>query len=563
MCIVCNNSPNHIIFSLQEMSEAEFSASEDGMFVAESSNQSSPSKPTRGTSKRGRGRPKRTRKISSDNDSSSNGLHVSSLKHVGKFRYLSNLTQAESADADPAKPVASRGKRGNGRSRGRGRSSSNHMTSSGNNTGEPSSHVSRSGRRIKPNNRWAPDADFDPGPGKVLPGRVSTRKTAAKNAKTIPEEKPSSIIKTETDSICKKELLSAEEESNQQLNSNDEDRLEPENDGAQETIVKEEELALTSLSAPETIEHNHQFLDDEKDSAPTVEIETTIISTETSEVSKDALPFVIEGPDLILEVQDTVVVESSITIESVSTCEINDECTPNDISENGCQVENESVPSESLPVDADSLQLTSHTTENCSSEAASDCRKVLTNHIDASDSTGSEKDDSSQGVGVKDGATEQLYNSSAGNTPRRDDETFDSQCVLISPKPVKVKSRWRRTSELEQVVVRNGNSDQSSCNNSPLSMSPKTSFSLPSSSDRKEEPLEEKSQIALSENIAIIEERLKSFEIVEENRYLTSRKTSKEVKRMLCDCSLSKEEIAREELGCGEDCINRLLMIEW
>lgn len=550
------------IFLLQEMSEAEFSASEDGMFVAESSNQSSPSKPIRGTSKRGRGRPKRTRKISSDNDSSSNGLHVSSLKHVGKFRYLSNLTQAESAEADPAKPVASRGKRGNGRSRGRGRSSSNHMTSSANNTGEPSSHVSRSGRRIKPNNRWAPDADFDPGPGKLLPGRVSTRKTAAKNAKVIPEEKPSSNIKTEIDSNCKQEL-SAEEESTHQLISNAEDRLEAGNDGAQETTVKEEVLSSTPLSAPETIELDHQFLDNQKDSAPTVEIETTIISTETSEVSKDALPFVIEEQDLILEVHDTVVVESSITVETISTCEAVDECIPNEVNENGCQIEDDSVPTESSPVDAVNLQLTSHATENCNNEAVSECQKDIVNHIDASDSTGSERDDSSQGVCVKDGTAEQLYNSSAGNTPRRDDEAFDSQSVLISPKPVKVKSRWRRTSELEQVVVRNGNSDQSSCNNSPLSMSPKTSFGLPTSSDRKEELLEEKNQTALSENIAIIEERLKSFEIVEENQYLTSRKTSKEVKRMLCDCTLSKEEIARGELGCGEDCINRLLMIEW
>ena len=64
-------------------------------------------------------------------------------------------------------------------------------------------------------------------------------------------------------------------------------------------------------------------------------------------------------------------------------------------------------------------------------------------------------------------------------------------------------------------------------------------------------------------NAVLIEERLKSFEHMEENLYLTSKKTSKEVKRMLCDCTLSKEEISRNEVGCGEDCINRLLMIEW
>lgn len=41
------------------------------------------------------------------------------------------------------------------------------------------------------------------------------------------------------------------------------------------------------------------------------------------------------------------------------------------------------------------------------------------------------------------------------------------------------------------------------------------------------------------------------------------RTTSKEAKRMVCDCFLTKDEIARGEMGCGEDCLNRLLMIEW
>ena len=70
-------------------------------------------------------------------------------------------------------------------------------------------------------------------------------------------------------------------------------------------------------------------------------------------------------------------------------------------------------------------------------------------------------------------------------------------------------------------------------------------------------------KLSEEQNAAIVEERLESFDIIEENLYLTDKKTSKEVKRMLCDCTLSKEEISRGELGCGEDCINRLLMIEW
>lgn len=32
---------------------------------------------------------------------------------------------------------------------------------------------------------------------------------------------------------------------------------------------------------------------------------------------------------------------------------------------------------------------------------------------------------------------------------------------------------------------------------------------------------------------------------------------------MICDCALTKEEIDRGEVGCGEDCLNRMLFLEW
>lgn len=32
---------------------------------------------------------------------------------------------------------------------------------------------------------------------------------------------------------------------------------------------------------------------------------------------------------------------------------------------------------------------------------------------------------------------------------------------------------------------------------------------------------------------------------------------------MVCDCLLTREERARGLMGCGEDCLNRMLMIEW
>uniref|UniRef100_A0A8D2L5A9 Histone-lysine N-methyltransferase SETD2 n=2 Tax=Varanus komodoensis TaxID=61221 RepID=A0A8D2L5A9_VARKO len=56
------------------------------------------------------------------------------------------------------------------------------------------------------------------------------------------------------------------------------------------------------------------------------------------------------------------------------------------------------------------------------------------------------------------------------------------------------------------------------------------------------------------------------FDLIEENVYLTERKKNKshrDIKRMLCECpTLSKDERAQGDVACGEDCLNRLLMIE-
>lgn len=56
------------------------------------------------------------------------------------------------------------------------------------------------------------------------------------------------------------------------------------------------------------------------------------------------------------------------------------------------------------------------------------------------------------------------------------------------------------------------------------------------------------------------------FDLIEENMYLTERKKSKshrDIKRMQCECPmLSREERSKGVMACGEDCLNRLLMIE-
>uniref|UniRef100_A0A672LS63 [histone H3]-lysine(36) N-trimethyltransferase n=1 Tax=Sinocyclocheilus grahami TaxID=75366 RepID=A0A672LS63_SINGR len=56
------------------------------------------------------------------------------------------------------------------------------------------------------------------------------------------------------------------------------------------------------------------------------------------------------------------------------------------------------------------------------------------------------------------------------------------------------------------------------------------------------------------------------FDLIEDNVYLTERKKNKshrDIKHMQCECAiLSREERAQGMMACGEDCLNRLLMIE-
>ncbi|XP_058795844.1 probable histone-lysine N-methyltransferase CG1716 isoform X2 [Phymastichus coffea] len=186
-------------------------------------------------------------------------------------------------------------------------------------------------------------------------------------------------------------------------------------------------------------------------------------------------------------------------------------------------------------------------------------------------------------------------------------------CDSNTNKPVKVKSRWRRSSELEMSNNTSWSASQQSSNISSAGNDVSVEDSFSNSTAIKElncniDPLrlpsallkQESDQTTistedsvtckiitftlvnnLSQNVSIIpnnigakplpmipevdremEERLRQFEHLRENLYLTERYTNKETKRMVCDCFLTEEEIQRGELGCGEDCLNRLLMIE-
>lgn len=176
-----------------------------------------------------------------------------------------------------------------------------------------------------------------------------------------------------------------------------------------------------------------------------------------------------------------------------------------------------------------------------------------------------------------------------------------------SSKPVKVKSRWRRSSELEMggsnagfgsiiapVSMLGSSIAPPPERNAPVNIGESTSseskYNVISTNIKVCTETEQiKNEPVISSNISTIstvaqfpktigakislpmvletedremEERLSQFEHLQENLYLTERYTNKETKRMVCDCFLTEEEIERGELGCGEDCLNRLLMIE-
>lgn len=58
------------------------------------------------------------------------------------------------------------------------------------------------------------------------------------------------------------------------------------------------------------------------------------------------------------------------------------------------------------------------------------------------------------------------------------------------------------------------------------------------------------------------ENGMKLFVPIIDNEYRSERTISKEAKKMTCDCFLTQLEHERGEMGCGDDCLNRMLLIE-
>ena len=148
--------------------------------------------------------------------------------------------------------------------------------------------------------------------------------------------------------------------------------------------------------------------------------------------------------------------------------------------------------------------------------------------------------------------------SSSNHSSTSSTRTLDAEGHL-NLKPEKVKSRWRRNSELESG---HGTDHHGYANHS--SQSPSSS-STSSSNNIAHETTKNSPLAPLNTNIPKETEPVPHYDHIDENIYLFERKKSKckkEMRRMVCNCILTKEERQRGVLGCLDDCLNRMLMIE-
>jgi len=149
-----------------------------------------------------------------------------------------------------------------------------------------------------------------------------------------------------------------------------------------------------------------------------------------------------------------------------------------------------------------------------------------------------------------------------------------------SSKPLKVKSRWRYSSDAESMKVPGdglssidsmsiaSSSIFGSCNSldqennlasdsEDLHGSSFETFQMPTNLIKKS------GHLMFEAGDVELLDKIKKFQGIEDSIFRTERKISKESRGMVCDCFLTNEDIDRGEIGCNEDCLNRLLMVEW
>lgn len=142
-----------------------------------------------------------------------------------------------------------------------------------------------------------------------------------------------------------------------------------------------------------------------------------------------------------------------------------------------------------------------------------------------------------------------------------------------SSKPLKVKSRWRYSSDAESMKMPGDGSlgdSMSLAGSSVFGSSSSLDQDNPADADSNMEMFEIPTNLVKRSGHLMFDpedseliDKIKKFSGIEDSIFRTERKISKESRGMVCDCFLTNEDIDRGEIGCNEDCLNRLLMVEW
>ncbi|GFX81565.1 histone-lysine N-methyltransferase SETD2 [Trichonephila clavipes] len=163
-----------------------------------------------------------------------------------------------------------------------------------------------------------------------------------------------------------------------------------------------------------------------------------------------------------------------------------------------------------------------------------------------------------------------ILNNDIKQNDNQNQDCKDKQLESNNSKPEKVKSRWWRSSELEGVLNTESTTPIDSItvaqeNPVPESVSPKINEVDNVEVGNQNNGTCNENIYNDVENLCISTDEKPNYEHIEENIYRFARKKSKikkQVRRMVCDCTQTKEEIEYGILGCKEECLNRLLMIE-
>ncbi len=311
--------------------------------------------------------------------------------------------------------------------------------------------MSRSGRRIKPNNRWAPDADFDqtpapaPAAAKATRGGRSNQKAAAAKAAALAATEAARAA--EEAAKAEETAVAATPDGQPDDDDGDDEVVDaPEAGLSEKATVSADDMVVSAqeeVTVPPTTPSASNGLDAE--AVPDAEDVSAVLDPkavdEVDPPMESTLAASVDSQEQVADVPPTELVEADVETDAETDAEPNSEKKADQVVADESVVEETVV--EEMVVEDVAVEQVIGPAEPRPAGAESDAAPRTTSV--ASDWV----DDEAEAVPatVVDGTPGS--SSDAGNGS----PAYEAPAALVSPGavPVKVKSRWRRTSELEQV----------------------------------------------------------------------------------------------------------------